>query len=132
MIISELNLKHVIRMLLRESESSIDAKEVEIDSGAGGALNAIEVPDVKNEKQKIAILVNDNTIEIMFKPESSDPVKIPETSDEWHHALGAIITYALDSGSSEMKDELEKYLNRMYPKFKNDLQPLIIRYRNLA
>lgn len=136
MIINETNFRHIVRLLLREaeeeSESSIDAQAIEIDSGSGGALSAIEIDDPKKPSQKIALMVKDNKIELLFKPENSEPISIPASSEEFHNTLAVLVTHVFDNGKRRARRELKRYLRRMYRNFKDDLQPIIIRYRNLV
>jgi len=134
MIVSEINFRHIVRILLREVEekSSIDSQKVKLDQGDGGALSAIEAPDPKNPKQKIALLVQDNKIKVMFKPEGEEPKDIPVSSDEWHHALGALVAHIEDHGSKAAKDELKAYVKSLYPDLDNDLPALLRRYRMLG
>ena len=134
MIVSEINFRYIVRTLLREAEdaSSIDAQAVELDQGDGGALSAIEAPDPKNPNQKIALLVQDNQVKIMFQSEKEKPTEIPASSDEWHNALGALVTHVMDSDSKEAKDELRLYLTRLYPDLKDKLPTILRRYRGLG
>ena len=135
MIVSETNFRYIIRTLLREAEDekgSVDSQKVKLDQGEGGALSAVEAPDPKNPKQKIALLVQDNQIKVMFKPEGEEPEEIPVTSDEWHHALGALVAHIDDKGSKAAKDELKAYVQSLYPDLDNELPALLRRYRMLG
>ena len=134
MIVSEINFRYIVRTLLREAEekSSVDSQKVELDQGDGGALSAIEAPDPKNPQQKIALLVQDNKIKVMFKPEGEEPKDIPVSSEEWHNALGALVAHIDDNGSKAAKDELKAYVKSLYPDLENDLPALLRRYRMLG
>tara|TARA_Y100001938_G_C7941960_1_gene354769 strand:+ start:19 stop:444 length:426 start_codon:yes stop_codon:yes gene_type:complete len=139
MIVSETNFRYIVRQLLREADaeqeaqkSSVDTKNLRLDMEEGAALSALESPDPKNPNQKIALLVQDNKIKIMFKPEGEEPTEIPVTSDQWHNALGALVTHVMDNGSEAAKKELNVYLSRMYPGLKDDLPALLRRYRGLG
>ena len=139
MFVNETNFRYIVRQLLREAESekeesqsSVDKQEIELDKGEGAALSALESPDPKNPDQKIALLVQDNKIKVMFKPADGEPTTIPVSSDEWHNALGALVTHIMDNGSKPAKHELKTYLKRLYPKLKDRLPALLRRYRGLG